>query len=78
MIGVAYVTTSANPLGAGLTIIEANSDDELACEAVDLLGAGGNGLDIRAADALLKRLGFERFEGWRESGGQWVAEVETV
>lgn len=79
MIGIAYITTSTNPLGAGISIFDGDTDDEVARETAgtELDGPDG-GLNREAADTLLKSLGFERFEGWRESGGQWAAEVESV
>jgi hypothetical protein len=81
MIGTAYVTTSTNPLGAdaGITVYDGDTSDEVARETVGTELDGPDGaLDYHAADALLKSLGFERFEPWRESGGQWAAEVESA
>jgi hypothetical protein len=81
MIGIAYITTSSNPLGAdaGITICDGDTGAEVVRENVDLIHPEDDRRpDTGAADALLKTLGFERFEGWRESGGQWIAEVESV
>ena len=81
MTGIAYATTSTNPLGAdaGISIFDGDDDTELCREDVDLaLDAEDGTLDRQAADALLRGMGWERIEGWRESGGQWAAEVDRV
>jgi hypothetical protein len=81
MTGIAYATTSTNPLGAdaGISVFDGDDDTELAREDVALsLDAEDGSLDRQAADALLKGMGFERIEGWRHSGGQWAAEVDRI
>lgn len=83
MLGVAYATTSANTLGAdpGVSVFSAD-EEELEVDREDVergvLDTTDGELDRTAADRILKEMGYYRLEGWRESNGQWAAEVETI
>ena len=84
---IAWATTSTNTIGAdaGISVERTVMEDgvvresnEVAAKTVDLaLDSEDEGwLNEDAADYLLTEMGYAKITPWRESGGQWAAQVE--